>query len=178
MENTDNLDLSVCDWRFLCPKRWNDLDKTENSKVRFCKGCGEYVFLCETEAEKVALTNHRRCIALPIASPEPALEVFTETDDWMFLGEIEVLEPETPPYEGPWMRIIIEPTHFLSEQHLTLIAYIIGFQREPNHLGQIFADGRSHILKRRLTPDQAKDLSKEWNEAGITNYIEPEPGSQ
>jgi uncharacterized protein (TIGR02996 family) len=36
---------------FRCPKRWEKLQETEDSRVRFCEACGKNVHFCGTVAE-------------------------------------------------------------------------------------------------------------------------------
>lgn len=48
---------------FKCPKDWENLSATDNSKVRFCDVCSENVFFCETDEETIANALDGKCIA-------------------------------------------------------------------------------------------------------------------
>jgi uncharacterized protein (TIGR02996 family) len=55
---------------FRCPSRWIDLTATEDEAVRFCAGCRQAVYYCETEgqAREHALAGHCIAIASQLAS--------------------------------------------------------------------------------------------------------------
>jgi hypothetical protein len=64
-------------FRFRCPKQWEQLTATDDAKVRFCGVCEKNVFLCESRAELLECTREGRCIATYIG-PMPALGEMVE----------------------------------------------------------------------------------------------------
>ena len=50
-------------WDFLFPKTWDKLQETENSKIRFCKSCGQNVHLVTTFQEFEEVSDVRCCIS-------------------------------------------------------------------------------------------------------------------
>lgn len=67
-------------FRFKCPKRWYDLEKTGNRNIRLCHQCGEQVFLCHSEDELKALAINGKCVALA--------ETYSDVE-WMGLVDFE-----------------------------------------------------------------------------------------
>lgn len=49
---------------FTCPMRWDDLQDTDVSKVRFCVECKRNVHLCESPEQFVDLSERGECVAL------------------------------------------------------------------------------------------------------------------
>jgi hypothetical protein len=84
------------DFKFICPKSWDKLERTEKESVRFCTECKENVFLCRTDEETIKRAQSSQCIAreIPDASEvrpvvvgrpkEPIVRTpeEKETDDW------------------------------------------------------------------------------------------------
>ena len=74
-----------------CPKTWRALTPTQSKQERFCTSCQETVYLCLSEAERLAHAEHGRCVAIPrdgFTRPE---------DDWMNMtqGRAVVVSPAT-----------------------------------------------------------------------------------
>lgn len=67
MEATN--EIRNCTVNFQCPKLWQRLAQTENSKVRFCDYCFEQVHLVETEKELAEQSALGRCVAILNLSP-------------------------------------------------------------------------------------------------------------
>jgi len=51
-------------FKYLCPKKWENLEPTEREKVRFCNSCRKNVYLCSSEEEAESYSGV--CIALEI----------------------------------------------------------------------------------------------------------------
>jgi hypothetical protein len=69
-------------FRFRCPKRWYELDRTDSRNVRHCTVCEQSVFLCHTESELQQYAKSGHCVAL------------ADHDEPDFLGLPEVVEDE------------------------------------------------------------------------------------
>lgn len=67
-------------FRFKCPKRWHDLEKTGNRNIRLRHQCGEQVFLCHSEDELKSLAIDGKCVALA--------ETYSDVE-WMGLVDFE-----------------------------------------------------------------------------------------
>ena len=51
-------------FKFLCPKKWENLQRTEREKVRFCNSCRKNVYLRSTGGE---IESHKgMCIAVEV----------------------------------------------------------------------------------------------------------------
>jgi hypothetical protein len=167
------LEIKDCEWEVLCPKRWDDLAKTEHPKVRFCNECNEHVFLCESAHDQLEHHRNQRCIALPIAPPEP--EMFDPNDRTHYMRMGRESPMPLPPYKGPFMRVILQTTKVLSLDQLEFLAHVLGFQGEPYLLGEKLWDGKPHILQKNLTPDRAYRLMEDCTKNGISTQLEVEP---
>ena len=55
-----------CAFRYECPRSWEDLQETEEGRVRFCNACESPVYLCETDAELRRHMVSDHCVAIPL----------------------------------------------------------------------------------------------------------------
>lgn len=66
-----------CDkaFRFVCPKNWADLVRTEIESQRFCESCERTVYLCVTDADTLEHARAGHCVAreMPDSSELPRL---------------------------------------------------------------------------------------------------------
>src|SRR5262245_14892750 len=69
-------------FKFVCPKRWEDLQATGQEGVRHCVACQQSVFYCRTDEETIRHANAGHCIAretpesptsLTVGQPKPPL---------------------------------------------------------------------------------------------------------
>jgi uncharacterized protein (TIGR02996 family) len=51
---------------YLCDRRWEDLQPTEDQAVRFCDGCRHQVFYCDTIMDARQHAQQRHCIAVDL----------------------------------------------------------------------------------------------------------------
>ena len=79
-------------FKFLCPKKWENLQPTAHEDIRFCHSCKKNVILCTTYADLSKHSGH--CVAL------------IDTEDKVYLREhptihrYRVGEPRLPgPYD-------------------------------------------------------------------------------
>ena len=68
MENKRNPTITNCEFKFKCPKKWDDLVITEDQKVRHCQQCNQSVTLCTSRKEIERLTSKGECIAIDIVT--------------------------------------------------------------------------------------------------------------
>lgn len=68
-------DVENCPPRFNseCPKRWLELEQTENEMVRHCSACDSLVFHCRTRAEVKIHAAMGRCVAYGEAGTDETL---------------------------------------------------------------------------------------------------------
>jgi hypothetical protein len=52
-------------FEFVCPLKWDSLEKTESPKTRYCSVCQQNVYLCENPVEFVNQGNLGKCVAIP-----------------------------------------------------------------------------------------------------------------
>jgi len=71
------IDVENCKFAFKCTKKWEELAKTEQPKVRFCDTCSENVYLCESLQELDAAVKAGHCVA------------FDSIKAGMYLGTLE-----------------------------------------------------------------------------------------
>ena len=55
-----------CTWKFNfeCPKKWDELEKTEEQNVRDCKTCSRPVFLCTNTEDVVHNAKSGNCVCI------------------------------------------------------------------------------------------------------------------
>jgi uncharacterized protein (TIGR02996 family) len=58
--------MSLVRFDYLCDRRWEDLQATENQAVRFCDGCQQNVHYCDMIMEARDHAQHGRCIAVDL----------------------------------------------------------------------------------------------------------------
>jgi len=77
--------INNCEYEFeyKCPLEWKNLEKTEDSQVRFCNECKKNVYRCKTnkDFDKHIQLNH--CIA----GNEPNMPM------GMMVGPLDIKEP-------------------------------------------------------------------------------------
>ena len=66
MDNKRNSIITNCEFKFKCPKKWDDLIITEDPKVRHCQQCDQSVTLCTSQKEFKKLTAKGNCIAIDL----------------------------------------------------------------------------------------------------------------
>jgi hypothetical protein len=66
-------------FKFRCPKKWDDLQRTADPTVRFCQECRENVYLTRNDTETLQRARAGQCVAR--LSPQ-------EEDGRTLLGEI------------------------------------------------------------------------------------------
>lgn len=64
-----------CKLTFICDKKWEELEETGYTKMKFCDKCEEYVFLIKDEQEYEENKKRGRCVAF--------------ADDYLFEDEEE-----------------------------------------------------------------------------------------
>ncbi len=67
------------EFKFRCPKKWDDLVQTAEDSVRFCMECQENVYLVQTDTETLQRARAGQCVAR--RRPE-------DTEEDALLGEI------------------------------------------------------------------------------------------
>lgn len=53
-----------CDYQFQCPLKWDDLQKLENAKIRFCDVCQKDVHFAHNQNEFDDLAKKGNCVAI------------------------------------------------------------------------------------------------------------------
>lgn len=54
------------EFRFQCPKLWENLDPTDDRRIRFCETCQKQVHLCENMEEVARHAHAGNCIAIKL----------------------------------------------------------------------------------------------------------------
>jgi hypothetical protein len=74
-----NLTIRNCppEFRFVCPKNWDNLALTDIDDVRHCDQCSRNVYFCVSDEETIAHAKAGRCIAreIPDSTELPAVYV-------------------------------------------------------------------------------------------------------
>lgn len=61
---TQDRNLAPPPFQFVCDRRWEDLQATEEEKVRFCEGCQQRVHYCSTESDVKIQARFGNCVAV------------------------------------------------------------------------------------------------------------------
>ena len=85
-----------CNFEYKCPLEWDNLLKTGDSNVRFCKSCEKNVHFAHTQTELDNLAGAGNCVA------------FHRDDVWSD-GNIEI--PDISSDRAPLMGVMIAPEH-------------------------------------------------------------------
>ena len=56
------MDIKNC-FEYVCPEKWNNLQKTDNKDVRFCGSCNKQVFKATNKKSIDKLANQNKCVA-------------------------------------------------------------------------------------------------------------------
>ena len=65
--------IDNCEFQFeyKCPLEWKNLNKTKDSKVRFCNECNKNVYRCRTEKDIDKHVELNHCIAIDDGADMP-----------------------------------------------------------------------------------------------------------
>ncbi|NHZ96363.1 hypothetical protein [Massilia sp. CCM 8734] len=77
-------ELTPCDLRTICQRKWEQLTPTANERVRYCDHCTKAVFALRTQAELSVASAVGRCVAF--ADDNEIIGVIGEPEgqwDWM-----------------------------------------------------------------------------------------------
>jgi len=55
-----------CTFKFRCDKQWQDLERTEDPKVRYCNSCEEEIHYVHTNKELRKAIEANQCVALVV----------------------------------------------------------------------------------------------------------------
>lgn len=55
--------IENCYFAFQCPKKWEELRKTKDTKIRYCDTCAEQVYFCDSILELEDAIQNGRCVA-------------------------------------------------------------------------------------------------------------------
>jgi uncharacterized protein (TIGR02996 family) len=97
-------------FRFQCPQRWEKLQRTDETCVRFCSACGQDVFYCDDIHEARAHAREGHCVAidsrLPREHGDLNLNPEPGTRYVMTLGMLDddIGEDERAQARRPWWR--------------------------------------------------------------------------
>ena len=92
----DRPPIEGCEQRFafLCPKKWAQLQTTEDAAVRYCEGCRQNVYYCNTISEAQGRANCGECVAISLTVlRRPGDVLFAESEE-IEMGELDVEEWE------------------------------------------------------------------------------------
>ncbi|WP_353200122.1 hypothetical protein [Sandarakinorhabdus sp.] len=53
-----------CKFGYQCPKDWDELEKTKNDYIRFCRKCEQKVYFCEDDSDVYEAILENRCVAI------------------------------------------------------------------------------------------------------------------
>ena len=71
------------EWKFQCPRRWQDLCKTDKESIRYCSHCRKNVHLAHSASELNDLARQGACVAWPGDPNDGA-----DNQDYMVIGEV------------------------------------------------------------------------------------------
>ena len=57
-----NIEIKNC-FEFVCPLKWDNLQKTDNKDIRFCGSCDKQVFKASGLKSFSKLANENKCVA-------------------------------------------------------------------------------------------------------------------
>ena len=58
----DKFEIKNC-FEFVCPLKWDNLEKTDNNDIRFCGSCEKQVFKASDLDSFSRLANENKCVA-------------------------------------------------------------------------------------------------------------------
>ena len=61
-------EIRNCEFKFKCPKLWDELELTDDANIRTCEECQRRVFFCRTASELKRAITDDKCIAVKIPS--------------------------------------------------------------------------------------------------------------
>lgn len=56
------MDIKNC-FEYICPEKWNNLQKTQNESIRFCGSCSKQVFKVKDKESFDKLAKQNKCVA-------------------------------------------------------------------------------------------------------------------
>jgi len=62
--------ITNCSFKYRCDNKWEDLDKTDQPKIRYCRECDRGVHHCDNKTEYQEALKSKRCIALSSESKD------------------------------------------------------------------------------------------------------------
>jgi len=93
------LELEACAWalEFPCPKQWENLQATDNPKVRWCETCKNRVYFCDTIDAVRGNAQQGRCVAVSLTvvrqTGDLARHARLQPREMRLLGQIRRLDP-------------------------------------------------------------------------------------
>jgi hypothetical protein len=66
----------TCKFKFQCPKKWEELKRTESKDIKFCDHCSQNVYFAESQSQFEKIAAEGKCVAIKI-------------EKYMMLGEPE-----------------------------------------------------------------------------------------
>jgi hypothetical protein len=160
MQNTE-LNVMGCNWVKRCPRNWTELDPTEDSDVRHCTVCNEFVYLCHSEDQLRYHANRRHCAAVESALPETG---------GMMLGDFIELA-----YDGPFLSLWLLPTYTLNNAQLEFVARLANLQLPVAQLRAQLCDGEPHLITKGLTVSHAESLQARLQKRQIICSVTVDP---
>ena len=62
MPNKKKFEIKNC-FEFVCPLKWNNLEKTDNNDIRFCGSCEKQVYKAKTMYDFFEMSEQNKCVA-------------------------------------------------------------------------------------------------------------------
>ena len=59
----DLFSVERCPLDYYCAKTWDELDKTDNNDISYCKECSSEVYMCKTVEDFDIKAKEGRCVA-------------------------------------------------------------------------------------------------------------------
>jgi hypothetical protein len=63
--------IKNCKFTYKCPQKWESLESTKDSTLKFCENCKSPVYLCSSESEIRIMSMSGECIAVNQVEIEP-----------------------------------------------------------------------------------------------------------
>jgi uncharacterized protein (TIGR02996 family) len=80
--------IENCEFRFFyqCPLQWDKLTPTDDARVRFCSGCQQNVYYCDSIDEARSHASQERCVAVAVHLARSAVDLMPRRTDLDVVG--------------------------------------------------------------------------------------------
>jgi hypothetical protein len=122
-------------FEFVCPLKWDSLEKTESPKTRYCSVCQQNVYLCENPVEFVNQGNLGKCVAIP--QEITPTEIYREYGKTLFsqkeglMGRVARRNEDDYNQEQKWWQDVLNLNPKFNQKEIEDIRYRIDQTHNP-----------------------------------------------